>query len=145
MDKLTVHYNQRAATFMLRIVRSMVIGDALISKSWRLERIDPLVGFEYYILYCGDEVVGIQYVRARTWLSPVQECLAAYLSLIGFRPDTVELGRAKTRDSFEHNRQSPLFPSPVATKRPRVVTVGRGITLHKPPRVIVEKLRYASK
>lgn len=142
MGKLTVNYNEQTATFMRRMIRRMVIGDALVSKPWRLERIDPLVGFEYYILYCGSEVVGIQYVRAAGWLNPVQEALAAYLVVIGFRPSTTFFGEAKTRDTIEHNRLPILFPLALDRRKVVVVKVGRGFNLVQPPARLVAKMRY---
>ncbi len=141
MGLLTVHYNDSAATFLLFLIRRMAIRDALVSKPWRLERIDPLVGFEHYILYCGSEVVGVQYVRAASWLDPVQHGLAAYLTVLGFRPANTDylIDGARTSDRAEHNRLPHLFALSLERRRVQVAKVGHGLL--RPPYRLA-KLRH---
>jgi len=145
-NKLTVNINQPTSVFMLRMIRRMVIGEALVSKPWRLERVQPRVGFEYYILYRHnkadkkDEVVGIQYVRTASWLNAVQEALADYLTLLGCAPDTSLFGIARTRDTFAHNRLPQLFQ--LKRRSAVVIKVGQGFNAVRPPVLPSEAMRY---
>lgn len=112
---LQVYYDPVQAMYLHRLVKRMAYGDALVRFGWRteyrLEYICPDKGFVHYILYCDNEPVGLQYVRATSWLDEVQRKLGAYLVTIGFRFDKCELkmGGAKTPLSFKHNRLPHLF------------------------------------
>lgn len=109
--RLNVLFDHRAATFLLPMVRSIRVGDALICPHAKLERIKPEVGFEHYILYQNGVPSGLQYVRAVTWLNEVQKNLAAYLTIIGFTVHNTRLkpDGATTPLKFEHNRIRHLF------------------------------------
>lgn len=100
----------------LRVAR-LRYGDALTCfdhGGWRLEYIAPDSGFINYRLYAGNRLVGIQYIRAASWLNVVQHYLAAYLTVIGFTPYNTELkmGGAKTPVSADTNRLPKLFLIP---------------------------------
>lgn len=108
---ITVLYNDRVARRLERLIRRMAYGDALIRHGWRLEYVRPDRGLVHYRLYRGNELVGIQYVRAASWLAEVQRGLAAYLSIVGFTPTNTRLriGGSRTRLSAPTNRLPKLF------------------------------------
>lgn len=117
MNDLIVFYDEKQARYMERMIRRLWYGDALtrseglIQTSWRLEYISPTEGEPHYRLYHQGETIGIQYVRAASWLPQVQRKLAAYLVIVGFLPDntTLVVGGAKTPERWEHNRLPKLF------------------------------------
>lgn len=115
--RLTVFYDKKNESYVYRRVCRLRYGDALICYEhggWRLEYICPDEGFVRYALYAGQRLVGIQYVRAASWLSVVQHYLSAYLTVIGFTPFNTELkqGGAKTPISADTNRLPKLFEIP---------------------------------
>lgn len=117
MEGILIYYDEKAAGYMERMVRRLAYGDALVSDEglirtfWRLEYIDPGQGEVHYRLYHAGQTVGVQYVRAASWLSEVQRKLGAYLTILGFTPQNTSLimGGARTKVSDEHNRLPHLF------------------------------------
>lgn len=115
--QLTVFYDTENERYVYLRVARMVYGDALTCfdhGGWRLEYIRPDSGFINYRLYAGNRLVGIQYIRAASWLNVVQHYLAAYLVVIGFSPHNTELimGGAKTPVRADTNRLPKLFHIP---------------------------------
>ena len=117
LSELTIYYDMHNARYLLQWIRRVAYGDALLQfkgntyTGWRLEYICPDIGHVHYLLYKGDNPVGLQYVRAPHWTSEVQRRLAAYLTVVGFTPTNVEirLGGAQTPIKFVHNRLPHLF------------------------------------
>ncbi len=119
--QLTITIDNRQALFMEKQVRRLNYGDALVCEGrGSLEYIEPETGFPHYIFWRderGDnedqdeQPVGVQYVRASSWLREVQQKLGAYLVLLGFTPWNCEVirGGAITPAAFEHNRLPHLF------------------------------------
>jgi hypothetical protein len=115
--RMTVFYDTKNERYVYLRVKRLGYGDALICfdhGGWRLEYIAPDSGFVNYRLYAGSRLVGIQYVRAASWLPVVQHYVAAYLTILGFTPYNTELkiDGAKTRVSAETNRLPKLFEIP---------------------------------
>lgn len=108
---LQIYYDERMAARMLPLVRQIHFGDALICPHGRLERIRPEMGFEHYLLYLHGQPVGVQYIRSKSWLDPVQRGLAGFLSVVGFtiHNTVLKMGDGQTPDDFEHNRLRHLF------------------------------------
>lgn len=116
--QLTVFYDREQERYVYMRVRTMKYDDALVCYEhggWRLEYICPPKGFVRYALYTtNNKLVGIQYVRAASWLPVVQRYLAAYLTVIGFTAHNTQLksGGAKTPWNAPTNRLPKLFHIP---------------------------------
>lgn len=118
-DLLNITYDYALVVWLERQIRLMCYGDALTRLGYRLEYIDPPSGFVHYRLYRGRDLVGIQYIRAASWLPSVQHSLAIYLSVLGFTRanTTIRIGGAKTPLHAETNRLPKLFEFPVKQRK----------------------------
>ena len=111
-DTLTVNrLCHNDARHVLHCLRWMKYDDALVIPSARLEYRSPAEGETHYLLERYGQPVGLQYVRAASWLDEVQRKLAVYLANIGFTPQFTRriAGGAQTPLAFQHNRLPHLF------------------------------------
>lgn len=63
---------------------SLLLGDALVWKAYRLIYTQPDNGYAYYALYHGQRRLGAVHVRAEWRLPAIRTALAQHLAQIGF-------------------------------------------------------------
>lgn len=126
MERITLFFESKRALPLLRLVRQMAYGDALVMprRGLRLEYVCPDAGLIHYRLYMNDKLVGVQFVRADHWLKEVQEKLAATLLLVGFVAEQTMLkyGGAKSGPDDSHLRKRKLFQMDYDRVRIKVIT-----------------------
>jgi|CXWL01.1.fsa_nt_gi hypothetical protein len=103
--------DRRTQLYLLRTVRCMTYGDALTMPGFRLEYRQPRSGLIHYMLVRTGKPVGVQYVKAASWLDEVQQKLSVYLTILGFNRNNTNLraGGARVPLYFEHDRLPLLF------------------------------------